>query len=237
MHRDPIMKAPLVMPALLQELLPEYAQARVREAGYNRVVRKGDVLQEAGHVADEAMFFQSGWYAFNVAGVVVSLYGPGDAFMTTLDRNPIRSPGAVRALSRGSVSAVPVAVLREILLGEPEIGLFMANQALSVLLHSRVLYARRNQDPLEVRLAYVLWTLSEPCEDGRRKIIAELPQAELASYLGVPREEISRKRKMLVQTGYLFEQDGESFMDSATPMLLESSGFELTSDTWSRGSL
>jgi len=234
---DTASDAPLLMPAMLRDLLPQQAQARVRESGRNRAVRKGSVLVEAGRVADSAIFFHAGWYALAIADVVVEFYGPGDAFLPPLDRAPARSPGRLKALTRGAVAIVPTAVLRDVLATEPLVSLGIANLALSMVMRSRVMYARMNRDPLEIRLAYVLWSLSEPWPDGRRRVVAQLPQAEIASFLGVPREEVSRKRRMLVRSGYLVEEDGETWMDPSTPMLLTSSGYELASGHSSEGLL
>jgi CRP-like cAMP-binding protein len=103
----------------------------------------------------------------------------------------------------------------------------MLNHKLATLTRTRLLYARRNTDPLEVRLAYLLWTLAELLPDGHRRIPSDISQAPLASLLGVPREEVSRKRNLLVKTGYLFERDGDWFIDPSTPLLLTSTGYDL----------
>lgn len=230
-------RAPLLMPHLLSRLLPPQAQAIVRQVGHNRIVRKGEELARAGEFFDDVYFFHSGWFASVIGGSVANIYGPGDLFLINLDAAPGRSPGELRALSAGSIAVLPRAAARQLMLTAPEVALFVANQALNALVRARIFHTRRNTDPLDVRLAHVLWMLAERREDGLRQVIADLPQTEIASFLGVTREEVSRKRKLLIRAGYLFELDGEWFMDAGTPMLLASRGYELAADIWYRGAI
>jgi hypothetical protein len=79
--------------------------------------------------------------------------------------------------------------------------------------------------PLDIGLAVLLWMLGAPAAEGRKKIPAGIPQFALARLLGASREEISRKRNMLVATGYLVKENGDEFMDAMTPMLFAGYGF------------
>lgn len=232
-----VQRGPMLMPQLLGRLLSPQAQEAARRLGHNRIVRKGEEIVAAGELVDEVFFFHSGWYAAVIGGAVANIYGPHDLFLIALESAPIRSPGALRALSPGSMAVIPRAFARQLIVTAPEIGLFVTNQALYAVVRARIFHARRNTDPLDVRLAHVLWTLAERGADGMHRIIADLPQAEIASLLGVTREEVSRKRQLLLKAGYLFERDGEWFMDAGTPLMLASQGYELAADIWYRGAI
>lgn len=236
--RDPApapQRAPLLMPPLLGRLLTPELQAVARRLGHNRIVRKGEAIVRPGELVDALHFFHAGWYALVIGGSVANIYGPHEVHTLALEASPTRSPALLRALSPGSIAVVPRAFVRQALLGSPELALFVANQSIHALARARIFHARRNTDPLDVRLAHVLWSLAERRDDGMRRVIPELPQAEIASLLGVTREEVSRKRQLLVKAGYLFERGGEWFMDAGTPLMLASQGYELAADIWYRG--
>jgi CRP-like cAMP-binding protein len=220
-------KGELLIPTMLRGL-PDDVQAQLRSVGYSAAFRKGETLLHAGQLASEVYFVRSGWFAFQVAGAVSALHGAGEPILVGLGRAHPRSVGDLVALTTGSVAVIERVALRTQLLRHPEVLLAILNHKLVTLTRTRLLYARRNTDPLEVRLAYLLWTLAELLPDGHRRIPSDISQAPLASLLGVPREEVSRKRNLLVKTGYLFERDGDWFIDPSTPLLLTSTGYDLS---------
>lgn len=221
-----VRKGELLVPELLRAL-PEEAQAQLRRAGHSAVYRKGEAVLHAGQIVNASYFVHSGWFSSQAGGAVSALHGAGDSILVGMERVAPRSTSDVVALTTGSVAVIERAALRVQLLRHPEVALTLLNSKLRTLAHVRLFYARRNTDPLEVRLAYLLWTLAELMPDGHRCVPSGLSQSSLASLLGVPREEVSRKRNLLVKTGYLFEREGEWFIDPSTPLLLTSTGYDL----------
>lgn len=216
----------LLLPGALHAL-PEDVQAHLRKLGYSKALRKGERLLEAGQLVTEIYFVRSGWLSFQAAGSVASLYTAGDPILTGLSRAAPRAIGDVLALTASSVAVLPRDELRTYLLRHSDVMMGLFHHVLVGVNRMRLFYARRNTDPLEVRLAYLFWTISEPTSAGERRIPSAIAQAPLASLLGVPREEVSRKRNLLVKTGYLYESDGEWYLDPSTPMLLTSTGYDL----------
>jgi CRP-like cAMP-binding protein len=216
----------LLLPGALHAL-PEDAQAQLRKVGYSKALRKGERLLEAGQLVNEMFFVRSGWLSFQAAGSVASLFTAGDPILTGLSRAPPRCIGDVIALTSASVAVLPRDELRTYLLRHSDVMMGLFHHVLLGVNRLRLFYARRNTDPLEVRLAYLFWTISEQTDSGERRIPGALAQAPLASLLGVPREEVSRKRNLLVKTGYLYENEGEWYLDPSTPLLLTSTGYDL----------
>lgn len=217
----------LLIPTMLRAL-PEDAQNELRKTGYSTVFHKNSTVLKAGQLVNMVFFVRSGWFAFQVGGTTSTFYGSGEPILIGLGRAHPRSPGDIVALTTGSVAVIERLILRTQLLRHPEVMLAVMNHKLATLARMQTLYARRSTDSLEVRLAYLLWTLAESTPGGHRRVPSDISQGSLASLLGVPREEVSRKRNLLVKTGYLFEREGEWYIDPSTPLLLTSTGYDLS---------
>jgi CRP-like cAMP-binding protein len=207
-----------LLPRML-ERLPEFDKSLLKQSGSVVLFAKGDTLVQAGTKSQYALYVTSGWVSVSVEGTVTHLLGPTHGFMSGL-RDNTPAWAELTALSKGALLRFEIAVLRSVMERNPQLAMSLLEGAIQVLARTHVVQASRGMHPVEQRLADVLWHVSAPLEDGTRRVPASLTQTVLASLLGTTREEVNRKRQLLVKTGYLFELDKEWYLDAMTPMML-----------------
>lgn len=72
----------------------------------------------------------------------------------------------------------------------------------------------------EARLASLYWSLSEPLEDGNRKVSARISQSIIAEHLGLSREEVSRKKTLLEKAGFIQDEGRTLVLNRAAALAL-----------------
>lgn len=203
--------------------LPEWYTDRLAEVGAILHVRRGEQLKLGNECDGFVGVARSGILYTRVHSSAVSL----DGIVTEFFR-----PGQFLTLPAGQPSLRVFAATDAVLVGVPY-PLFLAriDKAPADLLrwemdqlHHRL--RRRDLDRLaaktftpEARLASLLWGLAEPLEGGSRLLTARVPQSVIAEYLGMSREEVSRKKIMLKKSGYLSEKGRDMLLDPTTPSL------------------
>lgn len=215
-----------LLPPVLDHL-PDFDKVLLKQTGTLRVIAKGDALLKPGEQSAFAFFLQTGWCSVAVESYITELLSPGSVFLVSLSEST-PAWAEVTALSKVTVQCIELKTLRAVMERNPKLAAVFLETALRRLARAHIFYALKGSQPLEQRLADVLWHVSTPDESGSRIVPASLTQAVLASLLGAPREEVNRKRQLLVKTGYLYEVDGQWHMDAMTPMLLSSMPASLT---------
>lgn len=200
--------------------LSETDRAKLRESGCLVMLGKGERLFRFGQIVDSVAFVYGGWVALEIRGASVLLLRPGDAHLNALEFVERRADVEARAMSAASVALLDMKTLKAVLPRYPDVLFAIYERATSRIDLLFLAQARQGGDPLEVRLAWLLWTLAHPEPDGARRLTDEVPQSVLAGMLGASREEINRKRRMLVRTGYLAAGTHGARLDPSTALLL-----------------
>ncbi len=207
--------------------LPDFDQTLIRQSGLLRHVKKGEVISRPGDKSNYAYYLQMGWCSVSIEGHVTELLAPTSVFMSSLT---MHTPcwADVIALSKTTLLCFELRTLREVLERNPELAMRFIETTLQRVARAHVFYALKGSQPVEQRIADILWHVSTPTDEGTRIVPVSLTQAVLASLLGTTREEVNRKRQMLIKTGYLYEEGEHWYMDAMTPMLLSNMPASLT---------
>lgn len=146
------------------------------------------------------MAYPTGTHQF----VITDFFTPYDVHAS------LRPPGCralfqVRSVGRSAVVCWPLALFNEVLGRSTGFCLWYLEQSKRRLETLQIQRARMHALDLEARYAYFLWSLAETSKDGRREVTVKIPQQTVASYLGVSREEVSRKKQLLEKAGFIAE--------------------------------
>jgi CRP-like cAMP-binding protein len=171
-------------------------------------VAKNESLPPQSNPPQDVIFIESGWFSVTLHDTTVSILKKGDTFMGPILPYGSTSPSSVTLTAVTPATAILVkrVPLLTILHERPDLLFSMYEQASERVTRLQIRIAHQQGDPLEMRLASFLWSLALPKEDGNRAL-PSINQTVLASCLGTGREEISRKRQLLVQKGLIF-RDG-----------------------------
>ncbi|HEU4622155.1 MAG TPA: Crp/Fnr family transcriptional regulator [Burkholderiaceae bacterium] len=207
------------LPPLFQAL-STVDRGLLRDTGRLAMLGKGERLIRAGQIVDTVAFIYAGWVALESRGVSVLLLRPGETCLNAFDLEARRSDVDVRAMSPASVALIDRRALRGLLPRYPEVFYTLFQRVMQRVESLFIAQARQGPDPLEVRLAWLLWTLGEPEADGTRRVSNEVPQSVLASLLGASREEINRKRRMLMRAGFIIPDTDGTRLAASIALLL-----------------
>lgn len=202
------------------QMLNDTDRAALRASGSLAVLAKGERLIRAGALVDSVAFVHSGWVALEVRNISVMLLRPGEAYMNSFYLDERRAAVEVRAMSSASVALLDRRALKSVLARSPDLLFAIFERAVVRMDLLYVAQAKLGTDPLEVRLAWLLWTLGQPAPHGARRLPEEVPQNVLAGMLGASREEINRKRRMLMRAGFLSVDESGTRLDASTALLL-----------------
>jgi CRP-like cAMP-binding protein len=209
-----------ILPRVLRDLSPA-GQRKICENSYVTSVQKGELLVRTGQIHQGMIIVQSGWLAADIDDVCVAILPPNSFYVLNLGASVRPAVCNLRAVSSNTnIAAVDRDTLGAVLAESPDV-LFAICDALVQRLGKHLSdTAKRITEPLELRLAGFLWSIGIPVSDGSRRIPSVIPQPYIASYLGSSREEISRKRQLLIRSGYLSKRDTEWFMEPLPGMAL-----------------
>jgi CRP-like cAMP-binding protein len=111
----------------------------------------------------------------------------------------------VRSVGRSVVVTWPLPVFNNALASNARFCYWYLEHSKRRLELHRMQKARMRGLDLEARYAYFLWGVAETTDGGRREVTVKIPQQAIASYLGVSREEVSRKKQLLEKAGFIAE--------------------------------
>jgi CRP-like cAMP-binding protein len=177
-------------------------------------VRKGELLVQTGQIHHGMIIVQSGWLAADIDDVCVAILPPNSFYALNLGETARPAAANLRAVSSDTnIVVIDRDTLGSVLSEAPGVLLAICGSLVQVLGRHFTDTAKRITEPLEVRLAGFLWSIGIPAGDGSRRIPSVIPQPYIASYLGASREEVSRKRQLLIRSGYLSKRDNDWFME------------------------
>lgn len=201
-----------ILPPLFANL-SDAAKARIKEASYTCSLQKNEVLVRAGEMPGDVILVQSGWLVAELDNVCVSLLPPNSVYFLYALEAKAAVCDLLAVASNTTVAVIDKNTLWSVLEESPTTLSALCDSLVQQIGKAQIATARRVNEPLERRLALLLWETGIPCGGGARRIPSIIPQKYMASYLGASREEISRKRGMLSNSGCLVERDGEWFME------------------------
>lgn len=204
-----------ILPRLFKDLTPS-AQQKIREGSHGESLHKGQVVVQTGQIFRDIIIVQSGWLALEIDDVCVNLLSTNAVYFICLENDAQPATCNLAAVSDADVAVISKEVFRGVAFETPQVLLKLCDGLLQNMVKAFVDTAKRGTEPLEVRLANFLWGISLPVEGGSRRIPSAIPQPYLASYLGASREEISRKRQMLIRAGYMLKHGDDWYMERST---------------------
>lgn len=212
---------PRALPPYFRDML-ESDQKILLDTGRIESYRKNELIKKEGVHSNKWFIINSGYCALQIQGRIVGIIGPTDSHGPTLLR-PKPHIASLRALSTVVTLTLDVTVITELWGRNPLTSLKFMDLAIErVQRHLLYSYALGVIVP-EVRLVAVLWFLGEPQLDGSRLVPPVFTQDLLANMLRLSREEINKKRKLLITSGYLFKDGTSWYLTGMTPMLLRAS--------------
>ena len=215
----------ITLPAQIQQVISKEWWPALLETGLAATYKKGAYIIRVGERDKYVRVGLSGWTALRRVDTILMFAS------TWMQTNAVGTDVVLASADLVTLTDVPVVLLdrakfTEALLNSPPNGLLTILKWSQRNLDMIVTFSTiKSSCPLDVGLAALLWTLGAAAEDGRRKVPTGIPQHALARALGASREEVSRKRQMLVNTNYLVIEGCDEYMDAMTPMLLAPYGF------------
>ncbi|WP_162570994.1 MULTISPECIES: Crp/Fnr family transcriptional regulator [unclassified Variovorax] len=222
-------KALLGLPQAFSNL-PDHARQKLAESATVRTFARNEVVIPPGQLSPPVVALRSGLLVLSFTGDVEG--GIASDFVRPLDvfsgstRLRIFSSGTLSAVSASAAVLWPVEAFREALLSSADFAVWYLDGLERRLAHHYLHRARVVHLSGEAQYAYFLWAMSEPTTDGRRLMKVKIPQQLVASYLGVGREEVSRRKTLLEKTGHISQTSaGLELMDSIVHLFsLEDAG-------------
>lgn len=206
--------------------IDDAAKTKLRGASYRIPVLKKDSLSPEISLSSHVVFVEEGWLYLTIAEVIVTVFVAGETLFspTVTEEADIQANIRLTAATDAVVITIPKDTLIEALATHPAalFDLYARASRRNVRMLARM--AQQQTDPLDVRLAALLWNLALPRPDGNRTVPA-INQTILASCLGTGREEVSRKRQVLVQQGVLLREEGRWIISADVGRSLADRGF------------
>jgi CRP-like cAMP-binding protein len=191
-----------------------------------RLAKKG-VLPNTHKFEDFLVIVKSGWVALNFNGKAVCLLRPGEVFLESAW--PLQAVASQRNITLSAATSselllVERAAFFEAVAAHPNILFSLYAHACKRMLQMVTAVARKNTESVENRLAYFLWDVATPVDDGTR-LLPKLSQAVISELLGERREEINRKRKALAERGLLLERADGDYLTAEVGVAVHSAGY------------
>ena len=208
-----------VLPPLFRGLATE-DQALLQQDGVLASYKKGQDLQKEGQIPSRQLLLNTGYATIQIRERVVEIVGPGTIFGSTLC-HATPNPCTLRALSAVTAYSFSVKLLTEIWLRNPQSLLSLWDVAMLRVQDYQLFLHHLGTPSLEIRMGVVLWRLGAPQPDGTRVVSKDISQTVLADVLRTTREEISRRKAILLKMGVLLEAHDGYLMSSTAPLILE----------------
>jgi CRP-like cAMP-binding protein len=191
--------------------LPEGSRKTLASRAALKNFKKNEVLVAYGQPTAPVIALRSGLVAImhgteEETPLVSDFLRPKDVYAESTRANTV-SRGQLTAMSTSSAVVFPVDAFREVLLTQPTFGVWFLNESERRLADQ---YQHRTRNALmsdEGRFAYFLWSISEEIGVDRRVVRVKVAEKFIASYLGVAREQVNRKKQLLEKTGHILQTD------------------------------
>ena len=207
---SPTRSSPLLgLPEVFERLRPADRETLERHARLITLPRNTHLFS-AGDPVDHTFVMRTGLIGYTLRLPDGRDEVP-DFFRAQEILTPVCEPGAASPLDAVSVGGAATAVswptmlFRGVMLSDARLALWFCDQLAErqrLAYLRRSLYATLRRYP-ERRLASFYLQFAEKRGDGRREMTLKVPQQMIAAYIGVRREEVSRKKQQLERMGYL----------------------------------
>lgn len=183
---------------------------------------KNHIIFKEGSFSSKFIIINSGYCATQVQRRVISIYGPPYIHSNTISTaTPLVC--TLRALSTVFAVVFDYSFLLPVLLRNPKILLTLLDYSILLLKKNMEFHQAFTSTSPEVRIAAVLWTVGEQMLDGTRRIPPVVTQDILADMLRFTREEVNKKRKLLVTAGYLYKIETTWYLSAMALVLFRES--------------
>lgn len=212
------------LPLQIQQIVSAEWWPTLLETGGVATYKKGAYVIRVGERDKYVRIGLSGWIALQRGN---SILGLANRSMQTNAINKDQTPATADIVALTEVSAVLLDrnKLTEALLKSPPEGLLTLLSWSAKNWDMMAAFSAIKCCPTEIGLPALLWILSDPEKDGRRRVPDNIPERALAAMLGTCREEVNKKRRDLRTAGVLTKEGSVEFMDAMTPLLLAPHGF------------
>ena len=208
------------LPAFL-ESLDTPSKLKLQEHGRLLLFKKGEVLAREDERIPHLLYIISGYAAVTCRGQATFLISSNQVFPSS---RLAPSKLGLRALGVGTAAILDKETLDLVYAKNPQLLLTVFDQTVQKLHENAQINALRQVHPTEINLLALLWQSSWALPNGTREIPKEYDQHLLAEILGIQREEVSRRRKDLVNSGLLFKDMSSSILSADVPKVLMSAG-------------
>lgn len=185
-----------------------------------RTLKRGEVLMTLDTEYDWGFSPIEGFLRVECLGpsaqlVTVSVLKPNEFFLESFTEKVALACHQISAMTNVSLYQIPLGLAQETLKSRPSLAMMALDSAVQRMRGLRKQIARINQNESSVPLARVLFDLATVREDGLRLLDKRITQKDLAVMLGLSREEVNRRMKLLEKKGLLAKYpDGWSVHDS-----------------------
>lgn len=213
------------LPFMLRNV-DEATKAYLKVISTNISLAKKESLPRQSNPPQHIIFLRSGWLSLSMQGTTVSLLKEGDAFHgPVLPYDSCSSSQIVlTAVTEAKVTLIEKVPLFVTLQQRPDLLFSLYEQTCERLTRLYIRLARQQVDSVDVRLASLLWGVGVPREGGHRAL-PPISQSVIAACMGTGREEVSRKRQLIVQSGKLFKVGKEWFISEEIGRMLAAEGY------------
>lgn len=207
------------LPALMRQL-PNFEQALLQQHSRTYTALKGEHIVREGDIVDRVVYIAKGWCAFELDGSPVEVLAPGSVTFCGAPYSNSAAAFDLVALSKVSLIEFERSIVFDVGARHPEALRALVESSLACLVRAHASRSLKGAEPLELRLLDLLWHLSSSVGPDLREVPRQLTQSVLGSLLGTTREEVSRKRQMLIKAGFLVQKDDTWGLTPATLLAL-----------------
>lgn len=218
-----LVKSDMLMTAVTAAITPstdlvdleDFIQETLSDSSTTVRLTKREPLPEIFSLADYVIVVKAGWVSLSYRNVAVGMLRAGEVFLeSVLQKSFETGPrSAIAALTTAELLLVKRDAFLSAIEDRPDVLRAMYALECSRNMEMCIRAARQRTEDLENQLAYFLWDLGSPTPSGDR-IVPNLNQAIVADCLGIRREAINRKHKVLVERG-LMSKPGSDWIISA----------------------
>lgn len=210
------------MPFYLNQLLPLKFHQEIIENSFLQKYSKGQLIISELERDDRIRYIQSGWISLSKAGKAVALLDSG--FQTHdlhSDEPAVLTSYSIHAVNDALIYSMPRQLFRQAILSGGEHSVLSSLKVASAVFKTLLFYTYLKDDrPLEIRLAEFYWHIGHKMKDGSRKIPDSISQKVISSLLNASREEVNRRKKLLVNSGFIVKYNDHEYLNPVTPLLI-----------------
>lgn len=215
----------IMNPAAFDDL-PDELKEQLRFVTTRYFLDKKESLYPLQSPPVDLIFVEEGWVALSMHDTVITILRPQESYFGPVLRRGTVSECTVTltALTPTNIFTIKRNDLMRILAGNPLHLQAIHDEACERMNRAHIQIARSQTDSLEIRMASFLWNIGAPQKDGCR-YVPPLSQSILALCLGTAREEVNRKKKSLLDMGYLKLNGKDLFVTEVVGEVLAERGY------------